>query len=41
MPPYEEGVVLVERTTGVLKEGIRNLSKETKEMELTINLKFI
>jgi hypothetical protein len=38
MSPYAESIVLVDRTTGVLKEGIRNLSKETKELGRTINL---
>jgi hypothetical protein len=38
MSPYAEGIVLVERTAGVLKEVIRNLSKETKEMGRIINL---
>jgi hypothetical protein len=35
---YADDIVLVGRTTGVLKEAIINLSKEAKEMVLTISL---
>jgi hypothetical protein len=35
---YADDTVLMGRTTGVLREVIRNLSEAGKEMGLTINL---
>jgi hypothetical protein len=41
MLAYADNIVLLGRTTGVLKEAIRNLSKAAKEMGLTLHLQKI